>query len=236
MNSANGTKRTVGANRLDPSHVLSRYLRDPISSITHLAGGVLSTLGLLLMIFKQMFFTNTTTSLFVSTILFCSSMMLLYFTSGIYHAINAQKEKLILFMKKLDHSMIYILIAGSYSPFCLYVLPKKIGIPVFTILWGFAAVGIILKICWIYMPRGLSAGIYIAMGWMALFVIKDLYKNLVPQAFFLLALGGLLYTIGGVIYAIKKPNIGNWSFHDIFHIFIMMGSLSHFLLVFLFLI
>lgn len=229
-------KKTVSANRLDPSGTLCRYLRDPISSITHLAGGVLSIVGLLLMIFKQIFFSNTTTTLFVSTILFSSSMILLYFTSGIYHAISARKEKLVLFMKKLDHSMIYILIAGSYSPFCLYVLPKKIGIPVFTILWGFALVGIILKICWVYMPRGLSAGIYIAMGWMALFVIKDLYKNLVPQAFFLLTLGGVLYTIGGVIYAIKKPNILSFSFHDIFHIFIMLGSLAHFLLVFMYLI
>lgn len=139
-------------------------------------------------------------------------------------------------MKKLDHSMIYILIAGSYSPFCLYVLPKKVGIPVFTILWIIALVGITLKILWINMPRVLSTALYIGMGWVALFVIKDLYANLVPQAFFLLVLGGVLYTIGGVIYAIKKPNFKNWNFHDIFHIFTMLGSLSHFLLVFIYLI
>lgn len=211
-------------------------LREPISSITHLIGGGLSILALVLLIVKQALAPSINYNLFVSTIIFGASMILLYFTSGIYHAISAKKEKLVLYMRKLDHSMIYVLIAGSYSPFCLYVLPRKTGIPVFVILWLIAIVGILMKIVWINMPRILSSALYIGMGWVAIFVIKDLYINLVGPAFFLLVLGGLLYTIGGVIYAIKRPNIKNWNFHDIFHIFIMLGSLAHFLLVFLFLI
>lgn len=211
-------------------------LREPISSITHLIGGGLSILALVLLIVKQFLAPSINYNLFVSTIIFGASMILLYFTSGIYHAISAKKEKLVLYMRKLDHSMIYVLIAGSYSPFCLYVLPRKTGIPVFVILWLIAIVGILMKILWINMPRILSSALYIGMGWVAIFVIKDLYINLVGPAFFLLVLGGLLYTIGGVIYAIKRPNIKNWNFHDIFHIFIMLGSLAHFLLVFLFLI
>lgn len=211
-------------------------LREPISSITHLIGGGLSILALVLLIVKQVLAPSINYNLFVSTIIFGASMILLYFTSGIYHAISAKKEKLVLYMRKLDHSMIYVLIAGSYSPFCLYVLPRKTGIPVFVILWLIAIVGILMKILWINMPRILSSALYIGMGWVAIFVIKDLYINLVGLAFFLLVLGGLLYTIGGVIYAIKRPNIKNWNFHDIFHIFIMLGSLAHFLLVFLFLI
>lgn len=211
-------------------------LREPISSITHLIAGGLSVVALVLLISKQLILGNVNEMLFISSIIFGVSLILLYFTSGIYHAISATKEKTVKMMKKLDHSMIYILIAGSYSPFCLYVLPKKVGIPVFTILWVIALVGITLKILWINMPRVLSTALYIGMGWVALFVIKDLYANLVPQAFFLLVLGGVLYTIGGVIYAIKKPNFKNWNFHDIFHIFTMLGSLSHFLLVFIYLI
>ena len=211
-------------------------LREPISSITHLIGGGLSILALVLLIVKQVLAPSINYNLFVSTIIFGASMILLYFTSGIYHAISAKKEKLVLYMRKLDHSMIYVLIAGSYSPFCLYVLPRKTGIPVFVILWLIAIVGILMKILWINMPRILSSALYIGMGWVAIFVIKDLYINLVRPAFFLLVLGGLLYTIGGIIYAIKRPNIKNWNFHDIFHIFIMLGSLAHFLLVFLFLI
>lgn len=211
-------------------------LRDPISSITHLIAGGLSVIALVLLITKQLVIGNVNEMLFISSIIFGISLILLYFTSGIYHAISATKEKTVRMMKKLDHSMIYILIAGSYSPFCLYVLPKKVGIPVFAILWIIALVGITLKIIWINMPRVLSTALYIGMGWVALFVIKDLYLNLVPQAFFLLVLGGVLYTIGGVIYAIKKPNFKNWNFHDIFHIFTMLGSLAHFLLVFMYLI
>ncbi|WP_304205725.1 PAQR family membrane homeostasis protein TrhA [Peptostreptococcus russellii] len=211
-------------------------LREPISSITHLIAGGLSVVALVLLISKQLILGNVNEMLFISSIIFGVSLILLYFTSGIYHAISATKEKTVKMMKKLDHSMIYILIAGSYSPFCLYVLPRKVGIPVFTILWIIALVGITLKILWINMPRVLSTALYIGMGWVALFVIKDLYANLVPQAFFLLVLGGVLYTIGGVIYAIKKPNFKNWNFHDIFHIFTMLGSLSHFLLVFIYLI
>ena len=211
-------------------------LREPISSITHLIAGGLSVVALVLLISKQLILGNVNEMLFISSIIFGVSLILLYFTSGIYHAISATKEKTVKMMKKLDHSMIYILIAGSYSPFCLYVLPKKVGIPVFTILWIIALVGITLKILWINMPRVLSTALYIGMGLVALFVIKDLYANLVPQAFFLLVLGGVLYTIGGVIYAIKKPNFKNWNFHDIFHIFTMLGSLSHFLLVFIYLI
>lgn len=177
-------------------------LRDPISSITHLIGGVLSILALLSLILKQVIIGNIHVSLFVSTIIFGTSMILLYFTSGIYHAISASKEKAVLIMKKVDHSMIYILIAGSYSPFCLYVLPKRTGIPVFIILWVIAVLGITMKILWINMPRKLSSAMYIAMGWVAIFVIKDLYINLAPGAFFLLVLGGILYTIGGLILSL----------------------------------
>lgn len=211
-------------------------LRDPISSITHLLAGGLSIIALILLISKQLLIGNINTMLFVSSIIFGVSMILLYFTSGIYHAISSTKEKAIAVMKKVDHSMIYILIAGSYSPFCLYVLPKKVGIPVFIILWIIAISGITLKVFWINMPRVLSTALYIGMGWVALFVIKDLYLNLATPAFLLLVLGGVFYTIGGVIYAIKKPNFKNWNFHDIFHIFTMLGSLAHFLLVFLYLI
>lgn len=211
-------------------------LRDPISSITHLIGGVLSIIALIMMIAKQLLSGNLNIALFASSIIFGVSMILLYFTSGIYHAIDAGKQKAIRIMRKIDHSMIFVLIAGSYSPFCLYVLPKNIGIPIFVLLWIIVAAGIITKIAWINMPRQLSAGLYIAMGWISAFLIKDLYLALQKPAFALLIAGGVLYSIGGLIYAIKKPNFKVWNFHDIFHIFIMLGTLMHFLLVFLFLL
>src|SRR3712207_9086706 len=96
----------------------------------------------------------------------------------------------------------------------IYTLSLHDALPIFI-----AVLGISMKILWINMPRKLSSALYIAMGWVAIFVIKDLYINLDARAFFLLVLGGILYTIGGVIYAIKKPNLKVWNFHDIFHIF-----------------
>lgn len=211
-------------------------LRDPISSITHFIGGFLSVIALIMMISKQLISGNIHLPLFVSSVLFGLSMILLYFTSGIYHAISSTKQKAIRVMRKIDHSMIFVLISGSYSPFCLYVLPQKIGIPTFITLWIITITGIAAKIFWINMPRKLSASLYIAMGWIAIFLIKDLYLSLQMPAFLLLVLGGILYSIGGVIYAIKKPNFKVWNFHDIFHIFIMLGTLSHFLLVFFYLL
>lgn len=213
-----------------------KRLREPISSVTHLIGGGLSVIALVSMIIKQVIGGSLNYSLFISTLIFGTSLILTYFTSGIYHAIDEAKKKTIEIARKIDHSMIYILIAGSYSPFCLYVLPYRVGIPVFKILWILAIAGIVLKVSWMKMPRVLSAMLYILMGWTAIFVIKDLYRALAPGAFFLLTLGGVLYTIGGIIYAVKKPNLKKWNFHDIFHIFIMLGSLAHFLLVFVYLI
>lgn len=139
-------------------------------------------------------------------------------------------------MQKLDHSMIFVLIAGSYSPFCLYVLPKSKGVPLLIGLWVIALLGILCKIFWMDMPRVLSTGIYIIMGWAALFVVKDLYFALDKIAFELLVAGGLFYTIGGVIYGIQKPHMGKWTSHDIFHIFILLGSTAHVLLVYFFLL
>lgn len=209
-------------------------LRDPISSISHLLGAFLSLFGLTLILIKEVK-KPYDPYLLVASIIFCLCMLALYLTSGIYHAIEKNYSSKILFMRKLDHSMIFVLIAGSYSPFCLYVLKGRLGNRIFIILWMIAALGIFLKFYLKQMPRVLSTLMYIAMGWTSIFVIKDLYLNLNTIAFNLLFLGGLMYTIGGIIYMVKKPNFKTWTFHDIFHIFIMLGSLSHFILVYKFL-
>lgn len=125
--------------------------------------------------------------------------------------------------------MIFVLIAGSYTPFCLLSLPSSLKWGILSVVWGLTIIGVILKICWINMPRWLSTGFYIGMGWIALFVLKPLYYSLSVGGFFFLILGGVMYTIGGIIYGLKKPNISiNWGFHEIFHIFVMLGSFCHF--------
>ncbi|MBP8865960.1 MAG: hemolysin III family protein, partial [Acetobacterium sp.] len=153
-----------------------------------------------------------------------------------YHASQGDQEKILL-LKKLDHAMIFILIAGTYTPFCLLCLTGTMRTAMMVAIWGVALIGIILKVAWIHMPRWLGTGLYIFLGWFALFVLGPLYQALPLPGFMLLVGGGVMYTIGGVIYAIKKPNFGkNFGFHELFHIFVILGSFCHFICVFFFII
>ena len=204
---------------------MKQYLREPVSAITHLIGALLALIGTIIL-FNHAVILNPITIL--SILAFGASMVLLYTTSGIYHLVKAT-DSIILRLKKLDHAMIFVLIAGSYTPFCLLSLPSSLKWGILSVVWGLTIIGVILKICWINMPRWLSTGFYIGMGWIALFVLKPLYYSLSVGGFFFLILGGVMYTIGGIIYGLKKPNISiNWGFHEIFHIFVMLGSFCHF--------
>ncbi len=210
---------------------MKSYIREPINAFTHLGGALLfliATVILLVLGASTPFFTL---SFIISVIIFGLSLVLLYTTSGIYHLIVA-KETVILKLKKLDHSMIFILIAGSYTPFCLLSLSGAWKWSILSIVWSVAILGITSKILWINMPRWLSTLLYIGMGWIALFALKPLYDSLTTVSFLLLVLGGVMYTIGGVIYAIKKPNISKaFGFHELFHVFCILGSACHYISV-----
>ena len=213
-----------------------KKLREPINAITHLAGAGLSLIALIAMLAKVIS-SNPTTTAILSVIIFGISLILLYTTSGPYHGITSN-EKVISIFQKLDHSMIFVLIAGSYAPFCLISIGGKLGITMFIIMVTIAVLGITFKLCWFDCPRWLQTAMYIGMGWAALFMIKPLTAVLPGISLFWLVLGGVLYTIGGVIYGVKpeKLRIGKWGFHEIFHIFILLGSLSHFICVFTYVI
>ncbi len=213
-----------------------KNLREPINSITHLAGAGLSVLALIAMLFKGINSDASSVAL-LSLSIFGISLILLYTVSGTYHGVNSS-EKVISNLQRLDHSMIFILIAGSYAPFCLIALGGSLGKLMFIIMISIAIFGIIFKLCWFNCPRWLQTALYIVMGWSAIFVINPLSKVLPPVGLFLLVLGGVLYTIGGIIYGAKPKflKIGFWGFHEIFHIFILLGSLSHFICVFTYLI
>lgn len=211
-------------------------LREPVNSITHLSGALFGIIALIAMVVKATVNNEPFTAI-LSVIIFGISMILLYGVSGTYHGIISS-DKIINILQKLDHSMIFVLIAGSYAPFCLIALNGSLGNIFFFVMIGIAIAGVIFKLCWFGAPRWLQTGLYIGMGWSALFVIKPLFEVLDPMAFFLLVLGGVLYTIGGVIYGLKpkKLKFGKFEFHEIFHIFILLGSLSHFICVFTYLI
>lgn len=213
---------------------MEKYLREPLNGLTHLIGAVLSLIGLIALIIKAVV-THSSLMAIVSVILFGISMILLYSASATYHSVIST-EKVIYRLKKLDHSMIFILITGSYAPFCLIALNNKAGYILFGAVLISAILGIIFKMFWVTCPKWVSSVMYIAIGWFAIFAIYPLSQVLIPQALFLLVLGGVMYTIGGVIYAFKNDRIkiGAFGTHEIFHIFIMLGTLCHFIAVFLY--
>ena len=211
---------------------MNNYLREPINGFTHLFGAILSFIGLLALVIKTALQGPSAVAL-TAVIIFGISMILLYSASATYHLV-VSTEKVISYLRRIDHAMIFLLIAGSYTPFCLIALKGTAGWVLFSVIIAIAIVGISFKLIWFNCPRWLSTGIYVLMGWLAVFLIGPLKKALSPQGLDLLIIGGVFYTIGAIIYA-TKPNFLKskyLGFHEIFHIFIMFGTLTHFLCVF----
>lgn len=215
---------------------MSNYIREPINGLTHLAGAVFAFVGLLAMVIKAANSTHSTLAI-ASVLIFGISMILLYSASATYHMVIA-KDQAISFLRRLDHSMIFVLIAGTYAPFCLIGLKGVTGWAFFSVIAVAAVLGVLFKMIWFHSPRWLSTAIYIAMGWMIVFAIPPLSGTVSATGIFLLILGGIFYTIGGVIYGIKPKFLQSkyMGYHEIFHIFILIGSLAHFLSVFLYVI
>jgi hemolysin III len=162
-------------------------------------------------------------------------MILLYGASTVYHTLNIS-EKINRILRKVDHMMIFILIAGSYTPVCVIPLRDTVGYPLLFLVWGTAVTGILIKAFWITCPKWFSSLIYISMGWLCVLAMVPLVASLPGAAFLWLVAGGVIYTVGGVIYALKLPffNARHQYFgsHEIFHLFVMGGSLCHFVVMF----
>lgn len=205
--------------------------REPISSFTHMLGAVFFAVATVLLIGKTLTLPDWSVKILVGVILFGCSLVALYAASSIYHFFNGSGKKLLI-LRKLDHAMIYVLIAGTYTPVLLKYLSGLEGW-IFTVaIWVCALLGIVIKLCWFSAPRWLQTVLYIAMGWAILFDIS-IFQSMSGAAVGLLAAGGLSYTVGGVIYMLKKPNISAvFGFHELFHIFVLQGSLFHFLMIF----
>ncbi len=207
-------------------------IKDPGSSLTHFAGLVLSLLGCAPLIMKAARQGSFLAPFSMSV--FMISMILLYAASTAYHTFDVS-EKVNCILKKMDHCMISVLIAGSYTPVCLLVL-RRGGIIMLSIVWMLAIAGIIMKLFWVYCPKWISSVLYIGMGWTCLLAFPQLISNLSAAAFNWLLAGGILYTIGGIIYALKlslfnsrHPYFGS---HEIFHLFVCAGSLCHYIFMY----
>jgi hemolysin III len=211
---------------------MGTYIREPINGFTHLFGAIFSFVGLFALIIKA---SATTTSILpmIAVIIFGVSMILLYSASATYHMVVA-KDNVIARLRRIDHSMIYILIAGTYTPFCLITLSGTTGWVLFIIIQSLAILGIAYKLIWFHSPRWLSTALYTAMGWIVVFFTVPLAQSMNITGIVLLISGGIIYTIGAVIYWLK-PNFLSFKhlgFHEIFHIFILLGSLAHFLSIY----
>ncbi|MFA9377097.1 MAG: hemolysin III family protein [Lachnotalea sp.] len=209
--------------------------KDPGSAITHFIGMLMALFAATPLLIKA---ANEPDRIhIISLAIFIVSMILLYGASTTYHSFNLSEKKNRI-LRKLDHIMIFVLIAGSYTPICLIVLGGRTGKTLFFLVWGIALIGIIIKACWITCPKWFSSILYIAMGWVCVLAFTPLINALSAAAFGWLLAGGLIYTVGGIIYALKLPifnkNHSNFGSHEIFHLFVLGGSICHFILMYYF--
>lgn len=210
-------------------------IREPGSALTHYIGMMLAMIGAEPLLMKASYSQNI--SHVIAMLIFICSMVLLYGASTLYHSVDLTGKGLKAF-KKIDHMMIFVLIAGSYTPICMLVLKKEQGYPLLGLVWGTAIVGMLIKFFWVNCPKWFSSVIYIAMGWQCVLVFRPLLENLPTGAFLWLLIGGIIYTIGGIIYALKVPFLDRlhkyFGLHEIFHLFVMGGSFCHFMFMFLY--
>ena len=215
--------------------VMKFKIKDPGSAITHFIGCVMAVFAAAPLLIKA---AREPGSIYVAAMgIFILSMILLYAASTIYHTVDST-EKVNRRLRKMDHMMIFILIAGSYTPVCLITLKGKTGDMLCAAVWSVALIAIIVKACWITCPKWFSSIIYIGMGWLCVFAFVPIVNALSPAGFGWLLAGGIIYTVGGIIYALKLPIFNsrhkNFGSHEIFHLFVMGGSVCHFIVMYFF--
>lgn len=210
-----------------------KHIKDPGSAITHFIGMLMAIFAAIPLLIKAA--QEPDRIYIISLSVYAVSLILLYAASTSYHTFDIS-EKANTLLKKIDHMMIFVLIAGSYTPVCLLALDKPVGTILLTIVWGIAIVGILFKAFWVYCPKWVSSVLYIGMGWTCVLAFSQILNNLSPAAFGWLLAGGIIYTIGGVIYALKLPifnaRFKNFGSHEIFHLFVMGGSACHFVVMY----
>ncbi|WP_373218558.1 hemolysin III family protein [Ruminococcus sp. 5_1_39BFAA] len=210
-------------------------LKDPGSAITHGIALLLAIAGAAPLLIRAAGWTD---SLHIAALsIFILTMILLYAASTIYHSVDST-EKVNRRLKKIDHMMIFVMIAGSYTPVCLIVLHSRTGYALCALVWITAILGITFKAFWVTCPKWVSSVLYIGMGWLCVLAFVPIVRALPKAGFGWLLAGGIIYTIGGIIYALKLPIFNskhkNFGSHEIFHIFVMLGSLCHFIVMYFF--
>jgi len=207
---------------------LKNKLRQPFNGLSHLAGAILSLFGMVYLIIKG--WGDPLRE--ASYVIYGISLMLMFSASAAYH-LSTSSERGMLILRKLDHTAIYLLIAGTYTPICLIFFTSFWRINMVWIVWLLALAGIIVKLFVIKAPRWVTAGIYLVMGWISVMAAGEMMRSMPPAALTWLVAGGLFYTIGAVVYITRKLDFvpGVFGFHEVWHIFVMLGAASHFVVV-----
>ena len=214
-----------------------KHIKEPGSAITHFIGMLMAIFAAVPLLIKAAH--EPSRIYIISLAIYAASLILLYAASTTYHTFDIS-PKVNTILKKIDHMVISVLIAGSYTPVCLIVLKGKTGIILLSIVWSIAIIGILIKAFWVYCPKWVSSVLYIGMGWTCVLAFTQILNNMSPAAFGWLLAGGIIYTVGGVIYALKLPIFNNkhknFGSHEIFHLFVMGGSACHFIVMYAFLL
>jgi hemolysin III len=205
-----------------------KRLREPVNGLTHLGAAVAAALGLVLLwiisrgsIVKE-----------ISLTVYGVSLILMFAASATYHLIKARPQ-VMKNLRKLDHSSIYLLIAGTYTPICLHYFSGFWQWGMVALIWGLALAGICVKLVILNAPRWLTAGIYLLMGWLAIFGVKEIFTSMPMWAWIWLLMGGLFFTLGAIVYITRKLDFypGVFGFHEVWHIFVILGCFCHFIIM-----
>lgn len=203
----------------------------PWSAITHGVGIFLALVGTFFLLRKTIPLHSA--GLNIGYVIFCLTMIMLYTASTLYHSVNTSVRGRIA-LRKFDHIAVNFLIAGTYIPLCLTILAGTLGTVLLAVIWSLAILACLISFFWIHSPRWVSAGIYLGLGWVSVVSLPFIYQSAGWKPILWLLSGGILYTIGGICYALKWPGRNNPKFgcHEIFHVFIVLGTVMHYLMIY----
>ncbi len=206
---------------------MKKRLREPVSGLTHLAGMLLALVGLVLLLETAAGAGRSDQMLAFGV--FGVSLIALYGASALYHLLPVSPTA-VARLRRVDHMTIFILIAGTYTPICLLALDGVWRVGLLILVWGLALCGVLLKLLWMDAPRWLSVALYLAMGWLAVVAASAIFRAVPAGGLAWILAGGLVYSVGALIYGLKRPNLvpGIFGFHELWHLFVMAGSACHF--------
>lgn len=205
-----------------------KIFREPVNSLTHWGGAILALAGLIALLIVGW----STPAKIISLAIYGVSLIFLFSASATYHMVKV-KDKALEIFRKIDHAAIYVLIAGTYTPFCVNAFEGFWKWGMLSVIWSLAIIGIVVKIFYIKAPRWLNAGIYVIMGWLSVSAAGEMLSALPTWVFAWLLAGGIIYTLGAIVYAAKIFNFkpGVFGFHEVWHIFVLLAAAAHYVAV-----